>query len=361
MRKERCLHTNISSEPGNKLSEYTGNGTPVCISYFLKGEKQNSLLIDDELKPIQSFIDKIPIPVFYKNIEGRYSGCNSAFIEFMGDSDPSSQISEFNHHKEWVEKNCTNELKLLKTAGSRICESIIRRKNGEIKYALINKATITNSKGETCGIIGMISDITTNRLFKDALNTPAGSTELSREEHFQELANMKQLLFDENKKRRILEKQLAQASRKLQTHIKKNAERSAAMKAIFEYQGHYKQEIEDNLISNVKHLVIPYILKLKRNRQSSDDLNYLNIIESKLDEIVSPLSNKLSSKHTAFTPKEIQIADLIKDGMQDKDIMELLNISIDTVKTHRKNIRRKLGIYGDRSNLRSRLLSLSNN
>jgi DNA-binding CsgD family transcriptional regulator len=341
------------------LHEYTGNGTPVCISYFLKGEKHNSKLIDDELKPIQSFIDKIPIPVFYKNIEGKYSGCNSAFIDFIGNSDPTSEISEINYHKEGVEKNCTNELKLLKTTGSRICEAIIRRKNGEIKYALINKATITNAQGETCGIMGMISDITTNRLFKDALHTPADGKVLSREEHFQELANIKQLLFDENKKRRILEKHFAQASRKLQTHIKKNAERSAAMKAMFEYQEHYKQEIEDNLISNVKHLVIPYILKLKRNRQSSDDLNCLNIIESKLDEIVSPLSNKLSSKHTAFTPKEIQIADLIKDGMQDKDIMELLNISIDTVRTHRKNIRRKLGIYGDRSNLRSRLLSLS--
>ena len=84
------------------------------------------------------------------------------------------------------------------------------------------------------------------------------------------------------------------------------------------------------------------------------------MIESKLDEIVSPLSHKLSSKHSALTPREIQIADLVKDGKQDKDIMEIMNISIDTVKTHRKNIRRKLGIYGDRSNLRSLLLTLNN-
>jgi len=359
MPKERCLHTNISSEPGIKLNEYTGNGTPVCISHFIKDEKRHSELSDDELKPIQSFIDRIPIPVFYKNIEGKYSGCNRAFMEFIGDSDPSSQIPEFKHHEEVVEKNCNNEMKLLQTNGSRICESIIKRKNGEIKYALINKATITNSKGEACGLIGMISDITTNRLLKDALNTPAGNTAISRDEHFQELTKIKQLLFDENKKRRRLEKKLAQASRKVEEYINKNAERSVAMKAILEYQQNYKKEIEDNLISNVRHLVIPYILKLKRNKISSDDLKCLKMIESKLEEIVSPLSNKLSSRNTAFTPREIQIADLIKDGMQDKEIMEFINISIDTVKTHRKNIRRKLGIYGDRSNLRSMLLTLS--
>ena len=359
MPKERCLHTNILSEAGIKLHEYTGDGTPLCISNFLRGEKQHSSLSDEELKPIQSFIDKIPIPVFYKNIEGKYSGCNRAFIEFVGESDPSSQFAEFKQHKKVVEKNCTNEMKLLQTNGSRICESIIKRNNGEIKYALINKATITNEKGEVCGLIGMISDITTNRLLKDALNTPAGNTAISRDAHFQELTNIKQLLFDENKKRRKLEKKLAHASRKVEEYIKSNAEKSIAMKTILEYQENYKKEIEDNLISNVRHLVIPYILKLKRNRISSDDLNCIQMIESKLDEIVSPLSHKLSSSHAALTPREIQIADLIKDGMQDKDIMEVIHISIDTVKTHRKNIRKKLGIYGDRSNLRSLLLTLN--
>jgi DNA-binding NarL/FixJ family response regulator len=52
------------------------------------------------------------------------------------------------------------------------------------------------------------------------------------------------------------------------------------------------------------------------------------------------------------------VADLIKDGKQDKDITEILNISLDTVKAHRKNIRKKLGINNKRINLRTKLLSL---
>jgi DNA-binding NarL/FixJ family response regulator len=103
---------------------------------------------------------------------------------------------------------------------------------------------------------------------------------------------------------------------------------------------------------------MPYILKLKNNRLNSDELSYLNVIESNLKEIISPFSQKLSSHYMEFTPREIRIANLIKDGAQDKDIMGTLNISLDTVKTHRKNIRRKLGISGKRSNLRTKLLSL---
>ena len=90
----------------------------------------------------------------------------------------------------------------------------------------------------------------------------------------------------------------------------------------------------------------------------SEELVYLNIIESNLQEIVSPFASTLSYQHLDFTPKEILIADLIKDGKQDKDIIEVLNISLETVKTHRQNIRKKLGIYGKRTNLRTNLLSL---
>ncbi len=108
----------------------------------------------------------------------------------------------------------------------------------------------------------------------------------------------------------------------------------------------------------MKHLVLPNLVKLKRNKWSSKELTYLNILESNLKEIVSPFSQKLSSKYLNFTPKEIRIADLIKDGKQDKEIVEILNISIDTVKTHRRNIRKKLGINNKKINLKTKLLSL---
>jgi DNA-binding CsgD family transcriptional regulator len=67
----------------------------------------------------------------------------------------------------------------------------------------------------------------------------------------------------------------------------------------------------------------------------------------------------LCSEHLGFTPQELKIANLIKDGNQDKDISEILNISLETVKTHRQNIRKKLNIRGKKTNLTTYLLSFT--
>jgi PAS domain S-box-containing protein len=149
-----------------------------------------------------------------------------------------------------------------------------------------------------------------------------------------------------------------QAVNKLRMRARELKESNIALKVLLKQRENDKGEFEENILSNIKHLIIPYIEKLKKNRAMSEELTYLNIVESNLNEIISPFALKLSSSYLGLTPKEIQIADLTRDGKQDKEISELLNISIDTVKFHKKNIRKKVGIYGTRTNLRTHLLSM---
>ena len=164
-------------------------------------------------------------------------------------------------------------------------------------------------------------------------------------------------------KRKLTEEFLQNAYDELEKRVKERTialeESNTALRVLLKQRENDHKEFESNILSSLKYLVHPYISKLKRNRAFSSDLVYLNILESNLKEIVSPFASKLSFRYLDFTPKEILVADLIKDGKQDKDIAEILNITLDTVKTHRQNIRKKLGIYGKRINLRTNLLSLA--
>jgi len=52
---------------------------------------------------------------------------------------------------------------------------------------------------------------------------------------------------------------------------------------------------------------------------------------------------------------ELRIAAMVKNGLTSQEIARQLNISLHTVKTHRKNIRKKLKIQNSTVNLSSYL------
>ncbi len=136
-------------------------------------------------------------------------------------------------------------------------------------------------------------------------------------------------------------------------------ERNTALKVLLEQREADRLEFEKRVIANISHLVLPYIEKLKHGRLAAGDRTSVSVLESNLRHITSAFSSRLSSSLTGLTPQEIRIANLVREGRQDKEISDILNISFETVKTHKQNIRKKFGIYGQRKNLRSYLSRFS--
>jgi DNA-binding CsgD family transcriptional regulator len=108
----------------------------------------------------------------------------------------------------------------------------------------------------------------------------------------------------------------------------------------------------------VRELIEPYLKKIQGTRLTERQNACLSILQSNLEEIVSPFSRTLFAKFMNLTHSEIQIANLVKHGMTTKQISEVLDLSIKTVEFHRDNIRKKIGIKNTKANLRSYLLSL---
>jgi PAS domain S-box-containing protein len=120
-----------------------------------------------------------------------------------------------------------------------------------------------------------------------------------------------------------------------------------------------REELEDKVLSNVQAFVLPYIDKLRKSRMDSKAMAYMDIMESNLMDIISPFSRKISSKYRNLTPKEIQIANFIKEGKTSKEIADLLNVSKSAVDIHRYRLRNKLGLNKVKANLMSHLATLA--
>lgn len=99
--------------------------------------------------------------------------------------------------------------------------------------------------------------------------------------------------------------------------------------------------------------------ELKKGRLDARSEVQVSILEANLKNIISPFTQRLSSMYSGFTPREIQVANLIGQGKSTKDIAEYVGVSQGAINLYRNSIRSKLGIISKKINLRSYLMSLS--
>lgn len=134
---------------------------------------------------------------------------------------------------------------------------------------------------------------------------------------------------------------------------------NAALRVLLKKREGDKSDLEERVLLNVRELINPYLQKLKQSQVSSLQQAYLGVLETNLNEITSPFYHTVSASYALLTPKEIQVADLVRQGRKTKEIAELTNSSPRAIEFHRNNIRKKLGLTHQKTNLRSYLLTLT--
>ena len=158
---------------------------------------------------------------------------------------------------------------------------------------------------------------------------------------------------------KLVEEALRESREKLKEQKQSLEEANIALKVLIKHRENDKLELEKNVLTNVKELVLPYVEKLKEVPLKPRNKTLVEIIDNHLKDIISPLLQKFSNAQIILTPQEIKVVGLIKDGKSSKEIADILAISGTTVNFHRKNLRKKFGLKNRQMNLRSYLISMS--
>ena len=158
---------------------------------------------------------------------------------------------------------------------------------------------------------------------------------------------------------KLAEEALKAHEHDLQQKTQHLEEVNTALKVLLQQREQDKAELESKVLKNISVMLAPYVAKLRNKNLRPRDKALVDIIDTNLQDIVSPLLQRLVNAKIILTPQEIQVAALVKEGKSSKEIADILTVSEATVSFHRKNLRKKLGLGNTRKNLRAHLLSLS--
>jgi len=150
--------------------------------------------------------------------------------------------------------------------------------------------------------------------------------------------------------------ELQETNRQLTLEREALQESNTALHAVLARIEHEKQEIHRNIRMNVEKVLIP-ILHALSQQLTPIQAKYVQMLQTNLEEIISPFVSQLSVSYHSLTPTEIAICNMIRNGMRTKEIAEIRGISEATVNRHREKIRRKLQITNQDVNLATFLQS----
>ena len=212
--------------------------------------------------------------------------------------------------------------------------------------------------GKAVGVRGLIIDVTEQKLLEEELRKARDTLELRVKNRTSELMETNKKLIKEISERKQIEQEMLSKEIELEKKNIELEELNSALTVLLKKRDEDKEQLGENVINNVKELILPYLKELKKNKSKIKHSVYFDIIESNLKDIISPFGTKFNKKYLILTPTEIRIADLIKIGKTTKEIADILNLSPKTIEFHRDNIRTKFQIKNKKINLRAHLLSL---
>ncbi|MBT0664720.1 Cache 3/Cache 2 fusion domain-containing protein [Geobacter pelophilus] len=133
-------------------------------AFNLMTERLNKTMkeLEENVHFLQTLMDAIPNPIFFKDINGVYRGCNVAFTAYLGqEKDMIIGTSVYDvSPKELADQYHEKDMVLIRKGGVQVYDSTVRFADDTLHDVIFNKATYTNADGSLGGLVGVILDIT---------------------------------------------------------------------------------------------------------------------------------------------------------------------------------------------------------
>ncbi len=143
------------------------------------------------------------------------------------------------------------------------------------------------------------------------------------------------------------------AYHKLRATVTKLEHTNIALNVMIENRDAEKDKVFKQVQENFNKLVFPYYEKIKQYQGRTDFLTILEIIKENTRESLLPFERSAASTYHLLSPREVEVADLVKAGKTSKQIAGILGLSPRSVFFHRDNMRKKLNLHGSHINLQT--------
>ncbi len=137
----------------------------------ISGIKAAEAAIAAERNRLQSVMDTIPLPVFFKDVAGVYAGCNRAFEDYLGRA-RSDIVGKTVHQiapSDLAEVYHQADLELIAQGKPQTYESKVTWADGSRRDVIFNKAVFYNADNTPAGLVGAIQDITERKQFEERM------------------------------------------------------------------------------------------------------------------------------------------------------------------------------------------------
>ena len=131
-------------------------------------------------------------------------------------------------------------------------------------------------------------------------------------------------------------------------------ETNKALSVLAENLERTREYSEKRIVQKIRSLIMPIVERLQRDKNLERYKAELSLLVGHIEDLTSCLASDTRIADS-LSSTELRIASMIMNELTSQEIANQLHISLSTVKTHRKNIRRKLNLNHSQHNLEAYL------